>query len=234
MKFCFAFLLSFNVLGVYSMDAKEIIKKMQNVYKTTKTYEYNSVYTLYKGPKGIDAITSYEGLVYRNTEGLYQKIEDTEFVYGKNFFLRITKEEKTMELFQAQNMEEFNVNLDLALTFCSEVKAEKKDGYYEVVLLIKKNTSMPISVLKMRIDDASYNIEQLDLYFNYWEDFSEDVGVKDMHQPHLQIKFSGFTKSPKTDKNIVKLEKYLIKSGSIYKLTDSYKQYQFINKLKSK
>jgi hypothetical protein len=216
------------------MDPKAIIEKMQNVYKTTKTYEYNSVYSLFKGHKGTDVITSYDGLVYRNSEGLYQKIEGNEFVYGKNFFLRITKEEKTMELFQAQKMEEFNVNLDLALKHCSEVKAEKKEGYYEVVLLIKNNTSIPISVLKMRIDDSSYYLEQLDLYFTYSEDFSEDVNKKDLHQPHLQIKFSGFTKSPKTNKNIVKLDKYLIKSGSAYKLTESYKDYQFINNQKSK
>jgi hypothetical protein len=219
----------FNVSIVGAMEAKAILEKMQAVYAKSKTYEYKSQFSLYKGHKSTEEVSFYEGYTYRNEGGVYQKIDDVEFVYGVDFSLRIENKSKSFELLNATNVNEFPVNLDIALKNCYEIKSEQKEGYYSVTLLIKKNSDVPLSVLKMRIDDQSFHIQQLDLYFSTSQDFSESVNKTDFHSPHLKIKIIDFSTKSKNNKEILKQDHYIKYNGSSYVLKDTYQGYHFTN-----
>lgn len=219
----------FQAIVLFSMEPSQIIEKMQHKYRQLKTYSYTSEFSMYKGHKSTQEVSFYEGFTYRNEKGVYQKISDTEFIYGKSFSLRLDKKIKSLDLLDGTNINEFPVNLDLVLKNCEKITAEQKKGYYSITLIIKKDSGVPLSVMKMRIDDKNFLIEQLDLYFSTTSNFSASIDKTDFDTPHLKIKITDFTTNPKIEKSILDLDQYLKDEGSSYHLTEAYKGYQFTN-----
>lgn len=215
---------------VFALEAKDVIAKMQKVYNKEAHLEYDCTYELFKGHKSIAVETSYKGFVYRNKTNIYQKIDQTEFVYAPDFFMQINHEEEAVVLGLAQRSVNLDVDMNTALKECSKLEIEIKDGYYSITMVIKNNSSLPFSVVKMRIDKTKYFLEQLDLYYSSAQDFSEDSNTKDEAQPHLRISFKEPKFNPKAKNSIFTLATYfnienkrLIPTGTVagYLLIDN-------------
>lgn len=223
------FLLIFISGNSFGMGVTELIQKMQQVYSDKSTFEYHCTYELFKGHKSDLVEESYKGYVYRNKSEVYQKIDETEFIYAKDFFLQISNSEKLLSLAQPQKLINTNVDLNIALKNCSKTQLEEKDGYYAVTLIIKNSSDLPFSVIKMRIDKKKYYLERLDIYYSDLTDFSTEYNKKDEDKSHLKITFDAPKFNPK-QVNYFILDKYLTKSNTgILSLVEKYSTYQLID-----
>lgn len=213
----------------FSLDVKEIIGKMQKLYNDKSNIEYSCKYELYKDHKSEQVTESYDGFFYRNKTNVYQKIDETEFVYATDFFLQISHSEKLLLLDQPQKLINTTIDLDQALKYCSKTQLEEKDGYYAITLWIKSTSDLPFSVVKMRIDKKKYFLERLDIYYTMMEDFSQEYTKKDESRPHLKITFSELKQNPK-QVNYFELDKYITKNNSgILRLTEKYSGFKLID-----
>ncbi|MNU70463.1 hypothetical protein D3C71_598710 [compost metagenome] len=229
MKAAFFLLTFIFSIPSFSMDAKELIGKMQKNYNDKSHIEYTCTYELFKGHKSDVVEERYKGFFYRNKSNVYQKIDETEFVYATDFFLQISHSEKMMSLSQAQKLINTTVDLDLALKHCSKTELEEKDGYYSITLIIKNNSDLPFSVVKMRIDKKEYFLERLDVYYSEALDFSQEYNKNDQDRPHLKITFDEPKLNPKT-LNYFELNRYFSKNSSgILKLTEKYAGYTLVD-----
>ena len=229
MKQLFLLLILLSSNSLFGMSVTELIKKMQQVYSDKSTFEYHCTYELFKGHKSDVVEESYKGYVYRNKSEVYQKIDETEFIYAKDFFLQISNSEKMISLGQPQKLINTNVDLNSALKNCSKTQLEEKDGYYAVTLIIKNSSDLPFSVIKMRIDKKKYYLERLDIYYSDLTDFSDEYNKKDEDKSHLKITFDAPKFNPK-QVNYFILDRYITKSNSgILNLTDKYSTYQLLD-----
>lgn len=213
----------------FSMTAKDLISKMQKIYNDKSHIEYTCTYELFKGHKSDVVEESYKGFFYRNKSNVYQKIDETEFVYATDFFVQISHSEKMISLSQPQKLINTTVDLDLALKHCSKTEVEEKEGYYAVTLIIKNSSDLPFSVVKMRINKKKYFLERLDVYYSEALDFSQEYNKNDQDRPHLKITFAEPKLNPKT-LNYFELDRYFLKNSSgILKLVEKYVGYTLVD-----
>lgn len=190
---------------------------------------FTSVYELYKGHKSTEVHSSYEGTTYSYGGETHQKVGDAEFVYAKDYFLKVNHDEKAIALSNGQASMHSNVDLDEALKECSSSKVIEKGDNYIIVFRFRPTSSVTCSVIKVRISKKDYVLNQMDLYYSYQEDFSTDFRVQDNHQPHLRIAFSSTNFAPKEQKGRFALSKYLIAENSILVPAGNCQGYELID-----
>lgn len=230
MRFVLLSLFVFCLFCGYGMDAREVISRMQKVYKATTEYDYHCTYTLFKGHKSREVEDSYGGYVYRNKHNYYQKIGPSEFVYGSDFFLQINHSEKALSLDLAQQNVAINVDLETALKECVELKLEEQDDFYQVVLRIKTTSQLPYSLVKLKIGKTNFYLRQIDLYYSEVANFSKDPSLPDRRQPHLRIAFNELNTKPKKKDGVFLLETYLSKDNNMLQPAGNCKGYDLIDK----
>lgn len=229
MKYLFFLLMLVSANSLFGMSVTELIQRMQQVYSDKSTFEYRCTYELFKGHSSDVVEESYKGYVYRDKSEVFQKIDETEFVYATDFFLQISNSEKMISVGRPQKLITTNVDLNVALKNCSKTQLEEKDGYYAITLIIKNSSDLPFSVVKMRIDKKKYYLERLDIYYSDLIDFSNDSNKKDEDKSHLKITFEAPKFNPK-EVNYFALNRYITKSNSgILNLVDKYSTYQLID-----
>jgi len=229
MKFLIVLGALFCVQTLLALDAKEIIAKMQKVYNKEAHLEYDCTYELFKGHKDATAETTYKGYVYRNKTNVYQKIDQTEFVYASDFFLQINHEEQAAVLALSQRSVNLDVDMNTALKECSNIEMKTEDDYYAITLFIKNTSSLPFSIVKLRVDKKKYYLERLDLYYSAEQDFSEDAKKVDMAQPHMRISFKEPKMNPKEKKTYFLLSTYIKTVDKKLIPTGSIEGYSFID-----
>ena len=167
--------------------------------------------------------------VYRNKTNVYQKIDQTEFVYASDFFLQINHEEQAAVLALSQRSVNLDVDMNTALKECSNIEMKTEDDYYAITLFIKNTSSLPFSIVKLRVDKKKYYLERLDLYYSAEQDFSEDAKKVDMAQPHMRISFKEPKMNPKEKKTYFLLSTYIKTVDKKLIPTGSIEGYSFID-----
>lgn len=203
-------LMSYSAFGA---DVKEVLEKVQQAYSTRVSYK--SVYKLYKTHKSRDVHSSYNGEVYGDDGLLYQKIKNTEFVYAKDFFIKVSHEERAMVLDMAQQSAQMEANLNKALEQCSSSDIIEQDDYYTLIFRFKPTSTMPCSILKLRVDKKKYILQRMDIYYSYMQDFSTDYRTKDLSMPHLRVEFKETNLKPKAREGIFEMATYLKSNKSM-------------------
>ncbi len=223
-------LISFNS---WEMEARELINKMNEVYKKKTKLEYFCTYELFKGHKSKEIDNSYEGYIYKNNKNIYQKINTTEFIYTSEFYLKVNHSEQIMELNAAQKNVNVQTDVDGILKECSEIKLETKNGKYQLIFYFKDNIKYPYSLVKLSLDKKTYMINQLDFYYSSNQDFSKDDKKNDFHQGHLRITFSKYKEKPEELVDFFSLKRYLEVNNKVLTPVGDYKNYALVDKRKN-
>lgn len=223
-------LIAFISSGVaFGITPEEVIAKMQKV-SASDQLSYSSKFELFKGHKSNSVHSSYSGEFYRGENGTYQKIKNTEFVYGKDFFLQVSHGEKAMVLGQSQNIVNQQADLSELLKNTKEVKLKEEAGIYEVTILYGEGNTSAFSVVKCKINAGSFQLEQLDLYYKMAQDFSNSSASKDMDYPHLRIKMTDIVSNSETERSeLFKLSTYIDKKNNVLIPTGSCSGYELID-----
>ncbi len=213
----------------FGMNVEEVLKQVRENYTNVDQLEYFSTFELYKGHMTGSIHSSYSGYTYRKGSEVYQKIDQTEFIYGANYFLKISHKEKKVML----DLPQKNINMDIDPTVflknCSEKHLEDKGKYYSITLKYSYGGESPFGEVKMRVNKKNFDVLQLDFYYATQRDFSEDFRVKDFDRPHLKIKFEKMTRKPKTKNEFFDLEKYVINLNNLLSTTNYCNGYELID-----
>lgn len=209
----------------YAMTVDEVLTKLRSTYSSVSRIEYKTVYELFKTHQTSEIVTTYNGYVYRQGNQMYQKIHNTEFVHGTDFSLKINAEEQVIQLNKPLGTLDLELNLTEVLKECKEKSLKTLDTYYSVTLLFSATSTIPLSVLKIRVDKKDFKLLQLDLYYSVQQDFSDDYRVKDMNRPHLRIRFTDITFNPADNKHLFRLDRYIEKKKNYLTPSTNYKGY---------
>lgn len=211
-----------------AQDVNEVLKKMQAHFLDNPRLEYYSTYELFKGSSE-DLESRYSGYVYKENELLYQKINGTEFVFGKEFTLKINSEQRSIEL---ENIRKFNYGeLDLAetLKFCSEKKIKKKNGFYVIDLIMDVKLNTGLQKISLKINSEDYQMNQLDLYYSVLQEFSKSNGIKELDLPSMRVTIYNFSVNPKKNEAMFEFSTYLSKVQNAFFPQAMYEGYTFID-----
>ena len=213
---------------VWGLDAREILSRMQQVYAGDRL-EYSCTYALYRGHASDSVYESYGGYVYRSGGCLYQKIGLTEFIYGKDFSLKVSHDEQAVGLADVQKTPVLGIDTEEALKECSDILVEDGGTYYELRLIIKNTSRLPFSLISMRIDKRTYQLGQLDLYYTLVEDFSLSNRQTDLQAPHMRITFSDLSTAPGARESLFSIATYLQKDDQTFIPAGICKGYELID-----
>ena len=230
MKVLVVIFLMFNLIYAFGQDPKVVIQKMKDVYKKIDKIEYKCTYDLFKGHKSNESTSSYEGYVYQNKSQVYQKIDQTEIIYGTDFLLKANHNEKAISIDKKQEYQQMQLGeIEKGFKECRSITLDDKGDYYSITMILKSFSEVPFSVIKLRIEKKTYYLLQIDLYYVNEEDFSENSKNPEMAQPHLQIKYKDISFSPKDHSNLFLLSRYFIKKNNVLELKSDFKNYELID-----
>lgn len=181
----------------YSQNPDEILIEYFNEKKNKKEYSVHMNYSTYKGKNGTDKIESYDGVESRLNDCFYQEIGPMKFVYGKDFMVKLNKEEKAMLVrfpytTPLSNWEKIDEKVIID-QFKDRQLIDKID--YWVLILKPKNNSISSTYSKMEIHISKKGLKLLKHIFYYAlsMDFSsiENKSNKPNYKkPRLEITYS--------------------------------------------
>lgn len=205
----------------------EVLAKMHANYTDAKQLEFKATYELFRGHSSNEPHTVFAGYGLRDNNRAYQKIDQTVFVYTSQYTLKVNKEEKAMILSKPSTEQLLTeVDLKAVLTQCKSKKVEASDDFYTVVLYVKDESPLPISLVKLKIDRKKYHLLRLDVYYTDHIDFSDTYNKVDYQPPHMRITFEEVNTHPKINEALFSLDHYLKKTTNGYIPTGSYSDYE--------
>ncbi len=218
--------------SLLSQDAKTIISKMHSTY-SGNIYSYNVKYKLYKGHSTKEVHSIQSGQVLVNGTNYYQKVDQTEFINGNGFFLKISNEEQAMVLETEKKSDLLPVNIDEALKECSKQEVFDKEGYYVILLHIKESSQIPCTKVRLAVKKSDYTLRSLDMYFVYQQDFSTSYNSQDLQQPHLRLEFNEISFGGTPEKGVFELKSYLNTVNNILSPRGKYSGFElYDNRIK--
>ena len=219
-------------MPLLAMDARELVRKMNDRYLSLNEFEVYSVYELFKGHKSNEAVSSYKGYYQKTSLGLYQKIDETESIAGNDFFLMVSGKEKMMVLESPKKMGFNEINFNESFSQSKETVVKEKDGNYIVLIYLKANANLGLSLLKLTIDKKTFQLHMLDMYYSDEMNFSESIREPDYAQAHLRISYSKFSKRVKEMKERFVFGEYFTQSSNKLVPAENYKEFEFIDNRK--
>jgi len=212
----------------FSEDVKSILENIKKVY-TAPNISYDLTYSLYKGHSTNTIHSSYNGVLKMKNKLVYQKIKSTEFIYAKDYFLKVSNDERIIVLDLPNNS--FNADFDVSkiVEQCSSVSHQDKGNYYSVTLKFNDLVQVPYGVIKMRVNKKKYTITRIDLYYSNLQDFSNSYKKKDLDYPHLRIDFTNISFKLKVEDRLFSFETYLKRERNILYPTGKYVGYKLLD-----
>jgi hypothetical protein len=197
------------VQPIFAQDVQTVVARMQQVYSGAESLSYKSTYTLYKGSAITAPVSTYEGYIYRQGKELYQKIDQSAYIYGTDFFLKINYGEEAIEIEPAQASLQTDIDLEVALKVCSASRITETRDHYLVTLIYDQQSGIPFSSVLLRISRQDFTLQQLDLFYANAQDFSGSSKEPDLNLPHLQITFSDLQLNPGPQPELLQLSSYI-------------------------
>jgi len=209
----------------WSQDLKTILAKVNAAY-SGKNVSYDTRYELFKGHKSNEVHSFYQGKVVSSKGNTYQKVDKTEFVYTESFSVKINADEKALVVLPGQQNIRPELDLEVALRDCAESKVIDKGSFYRIILTMKAGSALQCSVIKLEIDKKKFTLNQIDIYYSFFQDFSATFSQTDMEQPHMRIKFSNVNLDASPKERLFLQKTYYSDEGSSLKPTGSYATYR--------
>ncbi len=214
---------------LFAQDVDVVLKKIKEKYASLEKVEYTTHYQLFKGHNGTQVKDSYEGYVYRNGKSVYQKIGETEFVYGADYYLHISHKEKALVLDLAQQNINLEIDLKQALQGCKNKTIEEEGNHYIIQLEYQDYGNHPYSKIRMKVRKSDYLLSNLGLYYKGSQDFSNDRNKTDYAQPYLNIEFSKISTKPRDKKELFEFSNYISSNNGMLNPSGDCVGYELID-----
>tara|TARA_B100000508_G_scaffold137355_2_gene131772 strand:+ start:81934 stop:82641 length:708 start_codon:yes stop_codon:yes gene_type:complete len=194
-------------------ELKAVLKKMNANYSSDKAYHVDAEYKLFKGHNSGIMVQKYNGFTENSSSGFYQKIDQSEKISTNKYFLHINHAERAM-VFGLPVTRTFNGDVQKALKHASTSVLKENESNFILTFTYSKLTNSEFSRVKMVISKDSYLLKSVDLFYSTFTDFSNDYSNKDLHQSHVRMTFSNYSKKLQLDSSYFKLRNFIVKKDN--------------------
>jgi hypothetical protein len=223
----FGVLLVSNIL--FSQNAVEDFRKINEAYKITSKISMNLVYTLYENHSTQTVLDKKEGEYKKDKNKYYNKLMNAETIVNGSQMLSIHSHEKAMVLSPSKPLQTADisgVNLEQLLKVYKKIDFINKSESEKIYVVYFKDGSNILNKFEVHFNPKNYLITKLKLYYNRNIEFSED-GKGTAQKPRLEIEFNNIDTNPHIGEEVFSIEKYVM-TGKKPKLQPLYQHYKLI------
>lgn len=208
----------------YSQSVDEVLKKVAQEYSDTKPLQFNTKYNLYKNSSQKKVFESYVGQFKKNEKNeVYQKIDQTEFIWNKNICLKVVHPDKLMNLTISQPLEMKSFDIASLKEWCDVKSFVDRKSHWELTLTTKAFSSLPYSKIVIHIG-KNYFIQKQLFYYNSAVDFSTDYRIQNLDYPVLEIINSNFTRKNELSTHF-DINKFIEEKNRVIKASKEFQSY---------
>lgn len=218
-------LLLVTAIGSYAQNAEDILKKVNDLYGSESSLQYQMRYNLYKNTSSKQVYESYQGVFKKNKNNqIYQKIDQTEFIWNNQTCLTVFNPEKTMVISLCAKISTDSFDLKTLSEYCKVTGITDKKTHWELELTSTPFSGLSYSKMILTIGKDYYIKRQL-FYLNSMVDFSQELHKSDLHLPVLEIIHSGrSTQAP--DEKFFDFKRYFTQTSQGFKPSTAYVGYE--------
>jgi len=207
-----------------------VLENVNNYYKTAKSYNVKTTYTMYRGYTGNAITESYKGTMYKKDGVKVVTALGAEVITFANAQITVNDTNKTLVYIKTTtNSIKKNVIDVVNLSKFYDQTAIKEEGHiliYELSLK-KKALNIPYNKLIFHVNKNDFSLIKQEYFFTSKLPFTNEKGERVHDLARMEIRYDSNTKPLR--KNI-KIEDYLvINSDNKVSLSKAYKNYQLTN-----
>ena len=223
-KIALVFALFFTLLATTAQTVKEVLNKVNIEYSSVKPLQFETKYNLYRNKETKQVFETYSGVFKKNEKSeIYQKIDQTEFIWNKSYCLKVVHADQIMVLSLSQPVATGEVDMKQLLDYCTIKGFVDKKSYWELTLESKPLSGLSYSKIVIHIG-KNYFIQKQLFYYNTEINFSTDYRKQDIDLPVLEIIYSNFNRN-KMESTYFDVSKYIVVSKNRIKVTNKFFSY---------
>jgi hypothetical protein len=211
-------------------NPKTVLSLIKNNYEGLQSLRIEMKYKLYRDYESDEVYQEYSSEYCRNEAGSYRRIGDTEMISNEDYSLKVNHSEKAIFVTNTQEISAFDTDLEASLKFCSDVKFLEEDGTRKIVMIIKRGTDLPYSMIQLEVD-KKYWIKRIKLFYSIQIDFSDSYFEKELGYPRLEVDYEIFKDKWKDKENILQTEKYVLQEPEGFKPSETLSNYKIVDYL---
>ena len=217
------FLLSMTTFG---QSVSDVFKKLNTQYTNSKPLQYATKYSLYKDYQTKVVSQSYNGSFMKTaTNVVYMKIDDTEFINGKQFSVKINHKEKAMDVSNKPGLSTAEFDMNKLLVLCKIVSYKDYKVYWEIVMTPGEYSGLTYSKIVLNIN-KNFTIQKQVFYYNTEVNFSTDYKKQNLSMPRLEIVYSNYNNNPVDSSKMNVYSFFSISKNNKITATAKYKDYE--------
>ena len=219
-----------NVLSAQEVD--DILKKYMEVTRSVTALQSDINYAMYKNENGTKAYESYNGIQIRQEETFYQQLDKMEYIQGKDFVVKLNKDQKIMMVEYSSEPILRGVDqvaTDKMLGYFNDKKLKDSQTHWEIELSSQEPELSEISKIILHIDKNTYRLSKQILFFDIVSDFAiyENKPEPDMGIPRLEITYSNYLDTIKNSK-VLEQDRYFTYNDSKINAAAEFKGFEVI------
>lgn len=213
----------------HAQSVRDIFQKMGKYHSAAEPLQYKSHYTLYRDYDSKKIEESYKGTFYKNVSNeVYAKIGETEIISSRTAFLKISHQEKAIQILNPIPNYMGDFDIKPLLDRCRIEKFLDYKAYWEITLSAKPYSSLAYSKIVVQIS-KDYLLRKRIFYYNAAVNFSKDYRRADPHYPRLEVTNSDYSRNP-IKAGIFESSTYFTRSGTKQiVLSEKLKKYEIID-----
>jgi hypothetical protein len=203
-----------------TQTVENVIKKAAEKFKTEKYFTYNIKYNIYNDQNSNVVNYTYSGFLLKKNDIMYYKIKNTEFVQFKDYSVKVSKDEKAIQVSKDENAQ---MPMDLSQFLkgfnYKFIGNDKTNWICELVPA--KVSQIMFSKIVIYINKQNYSVSKQVLYF-----LNPIEENKKKAKPKTEIIFSTRNKNQASDNFLIDEKNYFIRSNKDIKVASRFKEYE--------
>ena len=223
-----------SVVNAQTFD--EIFQQYLTSQKKQNNYQTDVRFALYKGVSGQKAYESYTGHKAVLDQSSYMKLGPTEFVVGKDFYIKLNTSEKAIlfsNTFQGSTANPTQVDFEKIRTYIKEKALTDLGNQWKLEFNLKNISAIGYSKLELYLDKQSLRPLKQVAYMAHLYDFAlldQELLSEDQRTdiPRIEVVYSNFTKTIKMDKKRFTKAYYVAEYKGEFQPSDRFETFELI------
>jgi len=214
---------------ISAQDFNNTLEKVNEYYKTVKTYNITATYSMYRGYSGNTVTESYDSKMYKTDGVIAVTALGAEVLTFSNAKITVNDSKKTI-VYVKSNNENFRNNLidvEKLSQFYNQT-AFKEEGntiIYEISLK-EKAGNVPYNKIIFHVNKHDFSLAKQAFFFSSKLPFTSKEGVREHDLGRMEITYAVSNEEPKNNK----VEDYVVSNNNDdISLSKAYNDYKLIN-----
>jgi len=212
-----------------AQDFNNTLEKVNKYYKTVKSYNITSTYSMYRGYSGNTVTESYDSKMYKTKAVIGVTALGAEVLTFSNAKITVNDKDKTIVYakIKSENFRNNLIDVEKLSQFYNQT-AFKEDGntiIYEISLK-EKASNVPYNKIVFHVNKDDFSLAKQEFFFASKLPFTSKEGLREHDLGRMVITYTASKDEPKN----IKIEDYVVSnSNDNISLSKAYDGYKLIN-----